>query len=146
MISTDQKEFTVRFLLGELKKAPAGYPYSITMPNEVREHELIYRMAIELLKSEPPPPYTPPPSGFGMRVVVYHSNEETREMKTANELYPLFGDTLWQLCLRGLLRPGTGIPHSQYGQAVDVYTLTLRGGEWIKSYTEEDVKSLVAVL
>ena len=80
-----RKEITVRFLLGELKKTTGAYGYDLWLPSIGDEHTTLWNCAVEVLKSEPPPPYAPPTSGM-VRHITYGA--QTRESKTAEELFP----------------------------------------------------------
>ena len=133
----------MRFLLTTLKQSKGAYGYDLWLPNITGERTLLWQCAIEVLKSEPPPPYAPPNSG-----IVRHMTfgEETREIKLAGEIYPLAADVLWLLCLRGLLRPGVRNHSGQSVPGGEGYSLTIRGREWVKNYSDEDIQELMSAL
>ena len=136
-------EITMRFLLEYLKQPINAYGYNIWLPNITSNGTLLWQCAIEVLKSEPPPPYTPPTSGM-----VRHLTQggETRETKTAGEIYPLAADILWLLCRQGILRPGVRSHDGQALSSGEGYSLTIRGREWISSCSEETIQELLRSL
>lgn len=138
-----REEITLRFLLKRLKQSNGAYGYDLWLPNLTSQNTLLWQCAVEILESEPPPPYSRPSSGMGRSM---SSDDETQEVKVAGEIYPLAADTLWLLCLRGILRPGV---RRHDGQVLDKgkgYSLTVRGREWVKSYSDNDVQELLAAL
>lgn len=68
------------------------------------------------------------------------------ESKTAEEIFPLAADILWLLCVRGILRPGVRRHDGQVATSGTGYSLTLRGREWVKSYSEDDLQELLCGL
>lgn len=144
-----RKRITLRLLFNTLKNSTGQYGYDIWLSDNVTDHTLLWHCAIEVLKSEPPPAYAPPTTGM-RRVATFGGlggfGENTREREVATELFPLACDILWLLCLRGVLRPG--VRHAG-GQSVDRgqgYSLTLRGREWVKGCSEENLQDLLAAL
>lgn len=138
-----RKETTLRFLLNVLEQSKGMYGYDFCLPHSLGEGTLLWNCAVEVLKSEPPPPYTPLTSSM-RRTITF--DEETRESKTAEEIYPLAADILWQLCLRGILRPGARGHNGQAISSGQGYSLTLKGREWLKSHSNELVQELLNAL
>ena len=136
-------ETTTHFLLKHLAQPKNAYGYDLWLPNTVSSGTLLWQCAVEILKSEPPPPYTPPTSGM---VRHFTSGEDTRESKTAEEIYPLAADILWLFCRQGILRPGVRGYDGQSVSSGTGYSLTVRGREWVKNCSEEDVQELLRVL
>ena len=143
-VEKNRKHVTLRFLLDNLKRSTGNYSYDVVLPDRPGDRTLLWQCAIEILKTEPSPPYVPPTSGMG-RVMTFP--EETRESKLAEEIHPLVADVLWQLCLRGYLRPGAR-GEIQYYQRPggEGYSLTLRGREWIEAVSEDEFNALLATL
>ena len=137
-MNATRKQMTLGFLLNTLKRGGEPYGYNIWIADSVQEHTLLWHCAVEILKSEPPPPYTPPT--MGGRVFTYGG--DTRESQTAKEIFPLALDILWLLARKGILRPGVREVGGQVVQQGQGYSLTLRGRAWIKSYTEDDINAL----
>ena len=138
-----REEITMRFLLDSLKQSQGAYGYDFWLPDSVEKGFLLWNCAVQILRSEPPPPYTPPKTGM-VRHMTYGA--ATRESKTAEEIYPLAADILWLLCRQGVLRPGV---RNHNGQAVTGgagYSLTARGREWVKNYSEDDIQGLLVAL
>lgn len=138
-----REETTMRFLLDSLKQSQGAYGYDFWLPSSIEEGFPLWDCAVQVLRSEPPPPNTPPTAGM-VRHMTYGA--ATRASKTAEEIYPLAADSLWLLCRQGILRPGV---HNYYGQAVTSgagYSLTARGREWVKSYSDDDIQELLAAL
>ena len=98
-----RKSITLRYLLDTLKQTQGAYGYDIWLSKNVTEHTILWHCAINILKSEPPPPHSPPMGGM-VRSMTF--GEDGRETKLAKEIFPLACDILWLLCLRGILRPG----------------------------------------
>lgn len=142
-MDANRKTITLGFLLNTLQQSQGSYGYDIWISEQIAERTLLWRCAIEILKSEPPPPYVEPTNSM-MRVITY--GEDNRETKVAKELFPLACDILWQLCLRGMLRPGIRTADGQSVNQGQGYSLTLKGREWVKSPSENDIRELLEAL
>lgn len=138
-----RKEITIRFLLNALKQTTGAYGYDFWLSNNIEEHALLWNCAIEVLKSEPPPPYAPPTSGMVHHMV---GGTQTRESKTAEEIYPFVADIFWLLCVQGILRPGIRQARGQSVNSGTGYSLTLRGRAWVQNYSENDLQGLLDAL
>jgi hypothetical protein len=138
-----REEVTMRFLLNALKQSNGAYGYDLWLPNLTEQGTLLWQCAVEVLRSEPPPPYAPPTAGMGRHMTF---GGETRESKTAAEIYPLAADILWLLCRRGILRPGVRNHNGQSVTSGEGYSLTIWGREWVKSHTDAGVQELLAAL
>ena len=135
-----REETTLRNLLELLRSGEGSYGYDVWLPNLVTEHTLLWRWAVEVLRSEAHTDHVPTTSGFG-RHVTYHS--ETRERKTAGELYPIAADCLWLLCRRGVLRPGVRDADGQSVSSGAGYSLTRKGRAWVKNVSSEEIDCLL---
>lgn len=141
-MDTARKRITLIYLLHMLKQTQGAYGYDIWIDDTVREHSILWHCAVEILKSEPPPPYTPPT--VGRRVMTF--GEDTRESQTAKEIFPLVLDILWLLSRRGILRPGVRQSGGQSVERGQGYSLTLKGREWLNTCSEEDIEAMGAEL
>lgn len=59
-----------------------------------------------------------------------------------NTLQRAVSDALWELCRRGILRPGTNHLGSQHASVNDIhegFTVTAYGQNWLETYTQEDI-------
>lgn len=133
----------LRFLLDELKQSTGAYGYDFWLPNSVEQGFFLWNCAVAVLTSEPPPPYAAPEVGMGRRMIY---GAPSRESKTAEEIFPLAADILWLICVRGILRPGVRRHDGQVVTNGEGYSLTLKGREWVKNYSEDDLQELLGGL
>src|SRR2546429_8102017 len=73
--------------------------------------------------------------------LLWHINHSTRpsqmeEAHLVDELFPVFADAAWELCRRGILRPGV---HAHQAQAVPEggFSVTKFGGTWLEENQED---------
>lgn len=110
----DAFNFIVRILREGLKIIPyPNYGYDLYLPNVMQEY-LITVQGIELQNTK----------GKYMEIIS-----------------PLFYSAAWNLCRRGILRPGVsswGKQSTDRGSAGDGYSITIFGYEWLKECDEDD--------
>ncbi len=70
------------------------------------------------------------------------SNQDRQALELqVNNLRSVVSDALWELCRRGILRPGTNHTGSLYlsgNEIHEAFTLTGYGQNWLETYTQED--------
>jgi hypothetical protein len=69
--------------------------------------------------------------------------QDTQALQLINSnLFRAVSDALWELCRRGILRPGTNHTNNLYATVNELhegFTVTTYGLEWLNTYTQEDV-------
>jgi hypothetical protein len=138
-MNENKKKITTTFLISELAQSRGDYGYSVYLGKGIHKHDYLWRCAVEIFKVEPPP-YKPPTSNG------YIEGDNSPETKMATDIYPLACDILWQLCLRGILRPGVRFVGGQSVTDGQGYSLTLKGEIWVKSPPDEDIQEILQAL
>lgn len=92
----------------------SNYGYDVYIPNVIRWH---------LIRTNPR----------------LNDNEYERETRL-DDLYPVFVDAAWELCRRGVIRPGVSVHRAQTtddGSGGSGYSVTAFGRQWLQEGTED---------
>jgi hypothetical protein len=82
----------------------------------------------------------PDPNQVGSSINRNYQERQALDLKI-NTLRRAVSDALWELCRRGILRPGTnhvGSMHASVNEIHEGFTVTTYGQNWLEAYTQED--------